>query len=305
MNGGTAIACLGLYTADKLSCWLAREGLWENRERSDWSPLIRNLVKYRPVVRISLPPSSFVTLRQSLPLLASVYSVGARTVSAFCSLCSLNCQSWQREGGKTGAKKRETECRQACSGLTLALSGTRAREIGRRNNFTMGADVSKHVDRMLEECVILRKTIHRSFADCDNSCSGGLEDYQLLGALQLVFQKLGQELDPKCERMCLRPPTQEDVDAIVRRDNSFATKRSLTEEQFAHFVREVLKRIAIERGKRVGLFVVGGIAVVQVAKGVLKRVPIFGPPVGLFVSILCPTSIVGPALGVAGAVYFS
>lgn len=102
----------------------------------------------------------------------------------------------------------------------------------------------------------------------------------------------------------LRPLTQDDVDSAVHSDSSLSLDVELIgAQQFERFAREVIKRVALDRGKRLGLFMIGGILVVHMTKNAVKRIPLLGAPIGAFVNVLVPTTLLGPAVGVAGALY--
>jgi len=89
----------------------------------------------------------------------------------------------------------------------------------------------------------------------------------------------------------------------MRCNSSLTLHPLLTAQQFELFAREVLKRVALDRGKRLGLFMIGGIFAVHMAKSAVKNIPILGGPIGAFANVLIPTTLLGPAVGVAGALY--
>lgn len=119
----------------------------------------------------------------------------------------------------------------------------------------------------------------------------------------LDVQRLTDDLDPKAGKLVLRPVTQEDINSAVRGDSSLSLHPLLTFHHFERFARETLKRVALDRGKRLGLFMIGGILVVHMAKGAVKKIPLLGGPISAFTNVLVPTTLVGPAVGVAGALY--
>lgn len=125
----------------------------------------------------------------------------------------------------------------------------------------------------------------------------------LLPALQFFIQRITDELDPRAGKLILRPVTREDLDALAQKDPMIDIETPVNVEKFDEIARKMLKRVAVDRGKRLGLFVLGGIVVVHIVKGVSKRIPFVGPAIGAVVNILVPTSIAGPAVGIAGALY--
>lgn len=125
----------------------------------------------------------------------------------------------------------------------------------------------------------------------------------LLPALQFLAQRITDELDPRAGKLLMRSVTREDLDALSELDPSLDVERPVHIEDFEKIARQMLRRVALDRGKRLGLFVLGGIVVVHVAKGIAKRLPFVGPVIGSFVNVFMPTSLVGPAVGVAGALY--
>lgn len=110
-------------------------------------------------------------------------------------------------------------------------------------------------------------------------------------------------MDPKAGKLCLRPVTQEDIDAALKLEESSVLERPINVGQFDRIARNILKRVALDRGKRLGLFMLGGILVVHMSKGVVKKIPLIGPSIGAVVNLLVPTIVAGPAVGVAGAMY--
>eukprot|EP00245_Coleochaete_scutata_P013625 TRINITY_DN5607_c0_g1_i1.p2 TRINITY_DN5607_c0_g1~~TRINITY_DN5607_c0_g1_i1.p2 ORF type:complete len:172 (-),score=27.82 TRINITY_DN5607_c0_g1_i1:496-1011(-) len=167
----------------------------------------------------------------------------------------------------------------------------------------MGQDLSKHVDEFMEEVPQFKEAVQFAYDECGKTISGGLEAYQLLGACQLAFETIMDSVDPKWGKLCLRLPTQEDIDEVIRKTEIFSRNRSLNLTQFEAFVRDVFKRVALERGKRVGMYMLGGFVAVCVAKGIIRRVPLVGRPVNFLASMFLPTFVLGPAVGIAGAVY--
>ena len=101
----------------------------------------------------------------------------------------------------------------------------------------------------------------------------------------------------------LRPVTQEDIQGAVACNSSLSLDQLFTYQKFELFARETLKRVALSQGKRLGLFMIGGIVAVHMAKSAVKKIPIIGGPIGAIAGVLMPTTLLGPAVGVAGALY--
>lgn len=119
-----------------------------------------------------------------------------------------------------------------------------------------------------------------------------------------VFQRIMEKLDAKAGKLVLRTVTQDDINTVVQADPVLSLDhQTLDYEQFERFARETLKHIALDRGKRLGLFMIGGMLVVHMTKNAVKRIPLLGAPLGAFINVMVPTTLVGPAVGVAGAMY--
>ncbi|GJP45949.1 hypothetical protein CLOM_g5286 [Closterium sp. NIES-68] len=131
--------------------------------------------------------------------------------------------------------------------------------------------------------------------------SPGVEQRYLLEAAQAVIKKVSAKMDSRASRLCLRPPTKRDCEYVLFLFPSLAACSSLSLPQFETFVRAVVKRVAVDKGRRLLLFVAGGVMVVHTIKGTIRKLPLVGAPVAMVVSAVFPTSVVGPAVGVAGA----
>lgn len=125
----------------------------------------------------------------------------------------------------------------------------------------------------------------------------------LLLALQFLVQKIKDELDAKVGKLCLRPITQDDIDAVLQSDPTINIERPINIKRFDEMARKVLKRVALERGKRLGFFILGGILVVHLLKGTVRKIPVVGPIVGTVVNMFIPTTVIGAAAGIAGAMH--
>jgi hypothetical protein len=119
----------------------------------------------------------------------------------------------------------------------------------------------------------------------------------------LQLQKITDELDAKVGKLCLRPITQDDIDAVLQSDRTINIERPINIKCFDEIARKVLKRVALERGKRLGFFIVGGILVVHLLKGTVRKIPFIGPTVGTVVNMFMPTTVFGAAAGIAGAMH--
>lgn len=165
-------------------------------------------------------------------------------------------------------------------------------------------NVGESVDRLLDESHRFKSAVRAAFEQFQMPRPAKeLPVNQLLPALQFFVQRLCDDLDAKCGKLVLRPITQEDIQGSMRSNPSLTLQPLLTAQQFESFARETLKRVALDRGKRLGLFMIGGIFAVHMAKGAVKKIPILGGPLGAFANVLLPTTLLGPAVGVAGALY--
>lgn len=165
-------------------------------------------------------------------------------------------------------------------------------------------NIGENVDRLLDESHRFKSAVSAAFEVFQlPRPAKELPRNQLLPALQFFIHRLCDGLDPKCGKLVLRPITQEDIHGSMRSNSSLTLPPLLTAQQFELFAREVLKRVALDRGKRLGLFMIGGIFAVHMAKGAVKNIPILGGPIGAFANVLIPTTLLGPAVGIAGALY--
>ena len=117
------------------------------------------------------------------------------------------------------------------------------------------------------------------------------------------MQRIANELDTKTGKLCLRPVSQDDIDALLQSDPALNIEQPIDIQQFDEIARKLLKRIAIDRSKRLGLFILGGIMAVHFVKGTIHKIPLIGPPVGIIINMFMPTTVVGPAVGIAGAMH--
>ncbi|CAI5506054.1 unnamed protein product [Closterium sp. Naga37s-1] len=131
--------------------------------------------------------------------------------------------------------------------------------------------------------------------------SPGVEQRYLLEAAQVVIKKVSAKMDHRASRLCLRPPTKRDCEYVLFLFPSLAASAFLSLPQFETFVRAVVKRVAVDKGRRLLLFVAGGVMMVHTIKGTIRKLPLVGAPVAMVVGAVFPTSVVGPAVGVAGA----
>eukprot|EP01018_Ginkgo_biloba_P037005 Gb_26334 [translate_table: standard] len=160
----------------------------------------------------------------------------------------------------------------------------------------------ERVDKLLDASPRYLTALRSAFIRFQTSRPNAvLPPAHLLLALQFLVQRITDELDAKAGKLCLRPVTQEDIDALLQSDPTVDIEQPLDIEHFDEIARKVLKRVALERGKRLGLFMVGGIFVVHLLKGTVKKIPFIGPTVGAFVNVFVPTLVFGPAVGIAGA----
>lgn len=123
----------------------------------------------------------------------------------------------------------------------------------------------------------------------------------LLPALNSLQQKLTEGMDPKLWRLSLRKFTYCDMQALVEQNSSFNPYTSIEFKDFEWAARQAFKNIALEKSRRVGLYVLGGMVAVHLAHGMVRKVPYIGKHMGFLVRVLSPTPIMGPLLGLAGA----
>ncbi|KAJ7546857.1 hypothetical protein O6H91_08G057500 [Diphasiastrum complanatum] len=173
---------------------------------------------------------------------------------------------------------------------------------GGSNNST--AAWVERVDRLVDGSGRYSSALKSAFIHFQTLCPGpAIPQTLLLPALQYFLQKIVDELDSKAGKLCLRPISEEDLERVAQSDPSLDMQQPIDYEQFDKFARKMLKYVALDRGKRLGLFMLGGIVVVHMAKSTLGKIPFIGPPIGAVMSFLLPTAIAGPAVGVAGAMY--
>lgn len=159
------------------------------------------------------------------------------------------------------------------------------------------------VDRLLDASPGFVTALRAAFIRFEDPKTSTIPATSLLPALQLLLQRATEELDPRAGKLFFRSVTKEDLDTLAQQDPGLDIDQPADIETFGIIAKKVLKRVLVDRGKRLGLFMIGGIFVVHVVKGVVKRLPFLGPAVGVFLNNLVPTMLVGPAVGVAGALY--
>lgn len=131
----------------------------------------------------------------------------------------------------------------------------------------------------------------------------GVEQKSLLDAARTVVKKVAATMEPRTSRLCLRPPAKRDCEYVLFLHPAIAALPSLPLPAFETFIRGVIKRVAVDRGRRLMLFVAGGVLAVQALKHYVRKLPLVGPPVATVVSAVFPTSVLGPVAGVAGALF--
>lgn len=171
----------------------------------------------------------------------------------------------------------------------------------------MGAEFSKHVDRFLDKSEQYQRAVTTTFSEYAKQLSQegypGIEVSQVLDVSRVVVKKLMDEMDSRAGKLCLREPTERDFEYVLFMNADLAEQDSLDLRDFQTFMRAMVTRVAVDRGRRILLFVAGGIFAIQMVKGTLRKVPLVGPPVVALVNVVLPTSVVGPAAGVAGALF--
>lgn len=172
--------------------------------------------------------------------------------------------------------------------------------------------MSRHVDHRLDEADVYQRAVAATFSERSKRLPGseqqadaapGIEQSHLLEACRAVIQRLSSDVDPRAGRLLLRPPCKSDVDGALAHHPALASAPLLSLPQFESLARAVLKRVAADRGRRLLCFVTAGVLVVQIVKDTIRKVPLLGVPVAALVGIVLPTSVVGPTLGVATALY--
>ncbi|EFJ21631.1 hypothetical protein SELMODRAFT_415324 [Selaginella moellendorffii] len=171
--------------------------------------------------------------------------------------------------------------------------------------FQGSGSVADAVDRLLDGSTRYLTAVHAAFIRFQEPPPASVIPKEcLLSALRLFLQTLAEELDPKPGKLLFRPVEQEDLEAILEYDTSpEIVDVPIDIDRFEQLARRLIKRVALDRGKRLGLFMLGGVMLVHMAKSVVKKVPFIGGPLGCFVDVLLPTTFIGPAVGVAGAIY--
>ncbi|KAL2634272.1 hypothetical protein R1flu_005751 [Riccia fluitans] len=168
------------------------------------------------------------------------------------------------------------------------------------------SNLKESVDHLLASSPIYTSAVRAAYSRfCLPTPESAIPPALLLSALQYFLQKIVEGVDVKAGKLCLRPVTQEDVDTVMRHDETLAEKEGqlIDYATFDLYARSLLKRVALDRGKRLGLFMLGGVIVVHMAKSTVRKIPFIGPPIGALMNALVPTTIMGPVVGVAGAMY--
>ncbi|GAQ86875.1 hypothetical protein KFL_003170140 [Klebsormidium nitens] len=115
------------------------------------------------------------------------------------------------------------------------------------------------IEKQLDNWPAFVRAVEESFDECA-SCNAGsyLEDYQVLGALQLVYDKLAGSGDSRFGRICLFRPSPQDLEAGAREQKTFDRRRNLKRKHFQELARAVYARVLVFRGRRICLFAAGG-----------------------------------------------
>eukprot|EP00898_Chlorokybus_atmophyticus_P008616 jgi/Chlat1/8756/Chrsp9S08574 len=161
---------------------------------------------------------------------------------------------------------------------------------------TMGAELSKRVDKLLDGNERFQEAVATAFAISHKDRSGRMSIPDALAAVQYIHKELADRLPEACRDVVLRVPKQSDVDQLMQ-EPAFATKTAFTFEEFEAFARAICRRIVVDRGARFAAAAVAGCYLVHLGKGFLRRTPVFGPVFSLLINPLVPTVVVGPMVG--------
>ncbi|GLJ18410.1 hypothetical protein SUGI_0326140 [Cryptomeria japonica] len=164
-------------------------------------------------------------------------------------------------------------------------------------------DWVERLDKILNVSPRYFSALKSAFVRFQSNHDAHLPPARLLLASQFLVERIAKELDTKTGKLCLRPVSQDDIDALLQSDPTLNIEQPIDIQQFDEIARKLLKRIALDRGKRLGLFMLGGIMVVHLLKGTVHKIPFIGPPVGIIINVFLPTTVVGPAVGIAGAMH--
>jgi hypothetical protein len=96
--------------------------------------------------------------------------------------------------------------------------------------------------------------------------------------------------------------TREDLEIVAQENDDINLDEPTDIETFGMIAKKLLKHILVNRGKRLGFFVVGGIVAVHLIKGVARKLPFLGPAAGIILGLF-PSMLVGPLAGVTAALY--
>ncbi|KAI5067068.1 hypothetical protein GOP47_0017596 [Adiantum capillus-veneris] len=129
----------------------------------------------------------------------------------------------------------------------------------------------------------------------------------LLPALNSLLQILTNGLDPKSKRLSLRTFTYHDIQALINNRHKlgeefeFDPNKFLSFEKYERIARQALKNMAICKSKRIGIYILGGMAIIHAFHGIVKKLPYIAKPASIIVRIISPTPIMGSLLGIMGA----
>ena len=108
-------------------------------------------------------------------------------------------------------------------------------------------------------------------------------------------------------KLSLRDFTYNDVIDLMT-FNLFILHQPITYEKFEKAARQAFRNLALERGLRLGKYLLGGIIMArimgQAISRIIERLPFIGRPIVRIMRVLMPTFIIGPLLGFTGAVLF-
>ena len=111
-------------------------------------------------------------------------------------------------------------------------------------------------------------------------------------------------------KLSLRDFTFEDVIHLSIAFNLFILHQPqpITYEKFEKAARQAFRNMALERGRRLAKYLLGGIIMARIMTRAMNRIieslPFIGRPIVRIMTVLMPTLIIGPLLGFTGAILF-
>ncbi|KAL3688586.1 hypothetical protein R1sor_014895 [Riccia sorocarpa] len=154
----------------------------------------------------------------------------------------------------------------------------------------MGSTPSKKIEETLETSSTFQAAVDASYEECmilSQHMFPGLPAWQLLNAVQRIYEKLTAEEEEKDEDAVLmykekwlpQPPGQIDVDRAIRKEKLFTgDKRFISQDEFRLFATTLFRDMGLTTAcYRLAVYVPVSSISVLCAHLIVKKLPLVGP----------------------------